>query len=45
MADLDRIQGEVLRADLLSKQTGTPADLIAERLALTIAGRARRLGL
>ncbi|HEX6859450.1 MAG TPA: DNA polymerase III subunit delta [Caulobacteraceae bacterium] len=42
---LDAIQPEVLNADRLCKQTGTPDALIAERLALTIAGRARRLGL
>jgi DNA polymerase-3 subunit delta len=36
---------EVLAADLACKTAGSPDDLLAERLALTIAGRARRLGL
>jgi DNA polymerase-3 subunit delta len=36
---------EVLAADLACKTAGAPDDLLAERLALTIAGRARRLGL
>jgi DNA polymerase-3 subunit delta len=45
LKDLDALQGEVLAADLACKQTGSPDRLIAERLALTIAGRARRLGL
>lgn len=43
--DLDKLQGEVLNADRLCKQSGSPDSLIAERLALMIAGRARRLGL
>lgn len=43
--DLDRLQPEVLNADRLCKTAGSPDQLIAERLALTIAGRARRLGL
>ena len=42
---LDQLQPEVLEADRLCKQTGSPDALIAERLALSIAGRARRLGL
>ena len=42
---LDHLQPEVLEADRLCKQTGSPDTLIAERLALSIAGRARRLGL
>jgi len=42
---LDQLQPEVLNADRACKQTGSPDELIAERLALTIAGRARRLGL
>ncbi len=45
LKDLDTVQGEVLAADLACKQTGSPDRLIAERLALTIAGKARRLGL
>jgi DNA polymerase-3 subunit delta len=36
---------EVLAADLARKTAGAPDHLLAERLALTIAGRARRLGL
>ena len=39
------IQGEVLAADRACKTSGSPDQLIAERLALMIAGRARRLGL
>ena len=35
----------VLGADKACKQTGSPDQLIAERLAFSIAGRARRLGL
>ena len=42
---LDLLQPDVLDADRACKQTGSPDTLIAERLALTIAGRARRLGL
>jgi DNA polymerase-3 subunit delta len=42
---LDQVQPDVLAADLACKQTGSPDQLIAERLALSIAGRARRLGL
>lgn len=42
---LDRIQPDILAADKACKTTGSPDQLIAERLALTIAGRARRLGL
>ena len=43
--DLDKLQPEVLAADKACKTAGSPDNLIAERLALTIAGRARRLGL
>ncbi|MDB5468994.1 MAG: polymerase subunit delta [Caulobacter sp.] len=42
---IDALQPEILAADRACKQTGSPDRLIAERLALTIAGRARRLGL
>ncbi len=42
---LDVAQPEVLEADRACKRAGSPDDLIAERLALTIAARARRLGL
>jgi DNA polymerase-3 subunit delta len=45
LEQLDSLQPEVLNADRACKQTGSPDELIAERLALTIAGRARRLGL
>jgi DNA polymerase III subunit delta len=43
--ELDRIQPEVLGADRACKTAGSPDHLIAERLALTVASRARRLGL
>jgi DNA polymerase-3 subunit delta len=43
--ELDRVQPEVLAADRACKTAGSPDHLIAERLALTIASRARRLGL
>ena len=42
---LDDLQPELLAADLACKTTGSPDVLIAERLAMSIAGRARRLGL
>lgn len=42
---LDGVQPEVLAADRACKTTGSPDRLIAERLALTIAARARRMGL
>ena len=42
---IDEIQAELLAADRACKTAGAPDQLIAERLALTIAGRARRLGL
>ena len=45
LAELDRVQADVLAADRACKQAGSPDRLLAERLALTIAGRARRLGL
>jgi len=45
LEELDRIQPEFLNADRLCKTTGSPDQLIAERLALAVAGRARRLGL
>ncbi|WP_374575168.1 DNA polymerase III subunit delta [Phenylobacterium sp.] len=43
--DLDLLQAEILNADRLCKQTGSPDQLIAERLALGIASRAKRKGL
>lgn len=45
LADLDALQPEVLDADKACKTAGSPDGLIAERLALTVAARARRLGL
>ena len=45
LPELDLLQPEVLAADRACKTTGSPDHLIAERLALQIAGRARRLGL
>jgi DNA polymerase-3 subunit delta len=42
---LDGVQPEVLAADRACKRTGAPDDLIAERLAMTVAARARRMGL
>jgi DNA polymerase-3 subunit delta len=42
---LDEVQPDILGADRACKTAGSPDRLIAERLALTIAGRARRLGL
>jgi DNA polymerase III subunit delta len=42
---LDAVQPEVLAADRACKTTSSPDRLIAERLALTIAARARRMGL
>jgi DNA polymerase-3 subunit delta len=45
LEELDRIQPEILGADRLCKTAGSPDNLIAERLAFAVAGRARRLGL
>jgi len=45
LSDLDRLQPDVLAADKACKTAGSPDGLISERLALQIAGRARRLGL
>lgn len=42
---LDRVTDSVNAADVASKSTGLPDQLIAERLLLEIAARARRLGL
>lgn len=44
-AALDEAQGEVLAADLACKTAGAPVVLLAERLYLGLAGRARRMGL
>jgi DNA polymerase III subunit delta len=45
LGPLGEIQPELLEADRACKTTGSPDHLIAERLALTIAAKARRLGL
>jgi DNA polymerase-3 subunit delta len=45
LEELDRLQPQVLEADRLCKTAGSPDQLIAERLALTVAARARRIGL
>jgi DNA polymerase-3 subunit delta len=45
LEQLDAVQPDLLDADRACKQTGSPDALIGERLALTIAGKARRLGL
>jgi DNA polymerase-3 subunit delta len=45
LALLDDIQTDILNADRACKTAGSPDRLIAERLALAIAGKARRLGL
>jgi DNA polymerase-3 subunit delta len=45
LPELDRAQVDILAADRACKQAGTPDQLLAERLAIAIAGRARRLGL
>lgn len=42
---LDQVQPEVLEADRRCKTTGSPDALIAERLFMTVAARAKRLGL
>ncbi len=45
LADLQPVQGDLVAADLACKSAGAPDQLIAERAALSIAGKARRLGL
>ena len=45
LKELDAVQPDVLAADRACKQTGTPDRLVGERLALAVAGKARRLGL
>ena len=45
LEDLDRVLDSVNAADIATKTTGSPDQLIAERLLLEIAARARRLGL
>lgn len=45
LSEIDGVQPDILGADIACKQAGAPDHLLAERLALTVAGRARRLGL
>lgn len=45
LADLETLSSDLLEADKACKTTGAPDHLIAERLAMTVAARARRLGL
>jgi len=45
LADLDTVLDSVNTADVATKTTGMPDQLIAERLILEISARARRLGL
>ena len=45
LEDLDKVLESVNAADVATKTTGSPDQLIAERLLLEIAARARRLGL
>ena len=45
LEDLDRVLDSVNTADVATKTTGSPDQLIAERLLLEISARARRLGL
>lgn len=45
LREIDRLQPQILEADIACRQTGAPDQLIAERLALATAQRARRLGL
>jgi DNA polymerase-3 subunit delta len=45
LSEIEALTPDVLEADLACKQTGSPDHLISERLALSIAGKARRLGL
>lgn len=45
LEDLDRVLDSINAADIASKTTGSPDQLIAERLLLEISSRARRMGL
>ena len=45
LGELAPVQADIAAAERACKQTGSPDRLIAERLALRISGRARRLGL
>jgi DNA polymerase-3 subunit delta len=42
---LDQVQQDVLDADKACKTAGSPDQLLSERLMLSIAQKARRLGL
>jgi DNA polymerase-3 subunit delta len=42
---LEAVQPLVLEADRACKRTGSPDGLISERLAMSVAARAKRLGL
>lgn len=45
LSELDVVQADLLEADRLCKRAGSPDALIAERALLSVAARARRLGL
>lgn len=45
LSELDIVQGDLLEADRACKRAGSPDALIAERALLSVAARARRLGL
>jgi len=45
LESLQTLQPQVLDADRACKRTGSPDGLIAERLAMSVAARAKRLGL
>lgn len=45
LEDLDKVLDSINTADVATKTTGSPDALLAERLLLEIAARARRLGL
>ncbi len=45
LAELDTVQSDLLEADRACKRAGSPDGLIAERALLSVAARARRLGL
>lgn len=45
LSELDGVQADLLEADRACKRAGSPDALIAERALLSVAARARRLGL
>jgi len=45
LSELDVVQADLLEADRTCKRAGSPDGLIAERALLSVAARARRLGL